>query len=284
MAGRAHWRRRGRRAVSEIVAAIILTGITITAGTVLWLYHFPTPPAVPTLYYVAQGGLTAPVWGDPTDCTPVLPMPGSYYLGNGSGDPRYTTYMNAWWSQCENGHTGTYNNMNVTEILVRGVSQPVRLADVQFNFICHNNTPAPLTTFLVRGSLQAMSWFPGSAQVVSPNAPTLGSCATFNASGYGGGANSVYYNRLGYFQPLGQNATLLQPGDTFILYVHSEDSVLEAPSPLEPRSVWYQPDFDDYHGAPPWCFANPGACHIELIDTGTSPQALLADIQLSQLA
>lgn len=281
---RARWRRSGPRGVSEIVAAIMLTGITVVAGTILWLYHFPTPPSVPQLYYTAEGGITAPVWGDPTDCTPILPHSTSYYLGNGTGDPRYTTYMNAWWDDCEYGTTGTYNDMNVTEILVKQVTKPVLLADVQFNFICHNNTPTPITTFLVRGSLAAMSWFPGSSQTVPTDAPTLGSCATFNASGYGGGANSVYYNRLGYFQPLVLNATLLQPGDTFVLYDHSEDSVTEAPNPIEPTSTWYLPDEDDYHGAPPWCFGNPGACSIELVDTGLSPEVVLADIQLSQLA
>ncbi len=202
----------------------------------------------------------------------------------GAGTPGYSTYMDAWWTQCEDGTTGTYSNMNVTEILVRAVSKTVLLSDVEFTFVCHNNTPAPVTTFLVRGSLQAMSWFPGSSQAIPANAPTLGSCATFNASGYGGGANSVYYNRLGYFQPLTDGATLLQPGDTFVLYDHSEDSVLEAPSPIEPSSTWNQPDFDDYHGAPPWCFSNPGACFIQLVDTGVSPQVVLANIQLSQLA
>jgi hypothetical protein len=280
---RVRWRRARRPAVSTVIAAVLLLGITIVAGVLLWTLVLSPPPAPPKLYYTATSGLTYPVWGDPTDCSPLLPHAPSYYLGNGSGDPRWNTYMNAWWADCEAGTNGTYNSMNVTEIVFTQVSQPVSLASVQFNFICHNATPAPLTTFLVRGSLQAMSWFPGSSQTVPSNAPQLWSCGTFNASGYGGGANSVYYNRLGFFKPLTAGATMLEPGDSIVIYVHSQNAVLEAPSPIEPPSTWFHNDFDDYHGAPAWCFTSPGACTIDLVDTAIKNQPVLASISLLSL-
>lgn len=271
------WRRR-TSGVSDIIAAILLTGITVVAGVFLWLFVIPTPVNQPTVDYTAVSGVTYPVWGDPTDCFPNLPNSPTYYLGNGTHDPRYSTYMNAWTNDCQNANNGTYNQMNVTEIVFTQISQVVPLVNIQFNFLCHNETPAPMTTFLVRGSLAAMSWFPGSSQSLSLNAPKLGSCGTFNASGFGGGVNGVYYNRLGFFKPLATNENLLLPGSSFVLYIHTYNSVREAPSPLEGQLSWYKNDIDDFHGAPTWCFTTPGACTIDLVDTAISTQPIIASI------
>jgi flagellin-like protein len=275
---------RRKRAVSPIIATVFLVGITITAGTLLWMFSVRPASPPPTVWYQAQGGYTYPAWGDPTDCSPVMPYAQSYYLGNGSGDARWSTYMNAWWSQCEYSTVGTYNNMNVSLISITRVSQPVLLSSVKFEFVCYNATPTPIHTILVGGSLQAMSWFPGSSYTLSANAPKLGSCGTFNATTfYHAQANGIYYNRLGFYDPLSASQTLLTPGDAFVLYVHTGNSVREAASPIEPQSTWNQPDTDDYHGAPPWCFANPGACTIYLIDTATSPNVVLATIPVTTL-
>ena len=278
---RARWHRR--RAVDSVIAAILMVAITVVVAVLIWLIRVPTPPQPPQVSYQARGGTTFPVWGDPTDCRPNLPYPWSYYLGNGTRDPRWNTYMNAWWNDCEYTTNGIYNQMNVSQITITQVSQAISLANVQFDFVCHNDTPVPITTHLVRGSLQAMSWIPGSSQILPSNAPQLGSCATFNASGYGGGAFGVYYNRLGFFEPVAMGSTVLRPGDTFILYLHTPYSVLEAPSPIEPRSYWNLPDVDDYHGAPPWCFTTPGACTIYLTDTAWSTPLVLATIPVALL-
>jgi flagellin-like protein len=281
----ARWRHRGRRAVSPIIATIFLLGMTIASGVIIWTYSIKPAPPAPTVYFQTQGGLTYPVWGDPTDCRPVEPHNVNYYLGNGSGDPRWSTYMNDWWTDCENSNVGVYNMMNVSEISVTAVTQPIRLADVQFEFVCHNTTPTVLNTVLVGGSLQAMSWFPGSSQSLPSNAPTLGACGTFNVSqAYPTQANGVYYNRLGFYDPLKLNATLLEPGDAFVLYVHTANSVSEAPSPIERQNTWNQPDVDDYHGAPTWCFSVVGACTIYLVDTGVHPSSVLATIPVTKLA
>jgi hypothetical protein len=277
------WHRAGWIASSESIAVVLLLAITIVAGVLLWSYAYSPPTNPPKLYYTANSGVSYPVWGDPTDCWPVLPHTPPYYLGNGTGDPRYNTYMNAWWNDCEYGTNGTYNTMNATEIVFTQVTQPVALASVQFDFICHNSTPAPLTTFLVQGSLQAMSWFPGSSETLPADAPYLWSCGTFNASGFGGGANSVYYNRLGFFKPLTAGATTLAPGDSIVIYVNTYDAVLEAPNPIEPTSTWYLNDIDDYHGAPGWCFTTPNACEVVLVDTAIKNQPVLATVPLYSL-
>lgn len=271
------------RGISDVISAILLVALTVTVALLVWMIRITPPGPVPTVWYQAKGGSTFPVWGDPTDCRPNLPYNWQYYLGNGSRDSRWNTYMNAWRSECERSTTGIYNQMNVSQITITQVSQTISLADVQFDFVCYNATPVPITTHLVQGSLQAMSWFPGSPVNLSSSAPLLGKCATFDAAGYGGGANSVYYNRLGFFEPVALGATTLHAGDTFILYLHSTDSVFEAPSPIEPTSKWNLPDTDDYHGAPPWCFTTPGACTIYLSDTAGSVPVVLATIPVTDL-
>ena len=234
------WRRRSnRRAVSPILATVFLVALTLTAGILIWTLQLHPTPALPMVYYQAEGGITYPVWGDPTDL---------------------------------NATTGLYSNMNASIISITKVTEPVPLKAVQFTFVCHNDTPTPVTTLLVSGSLAAMSWFPGSSQTIPTNAPTLGYCATFNANGLG--AFSTFYNRLGFYEPLTLGASLLEAGDAFILYLHTPRSVLEG----------NHPDVDDYHGAPPWCFVRADACTIYLTDTQTSASVVLAKIPVIQLA
>ena len=283
--GRFRRRRSARyRGVSEAISTVLLLAITVAILILVYMIRFPLSPAPPNVSYQAVTGGTRPVWGDPTDCRPNLPFNTNYYLGNGTGNrtdlARYNTYMNAWWSDCEYGDNGTYNLMNVTLIEMVDVSQPIPLADVEFQFVCTNTTPRYVQTTLVEGPLSNMEWVPGSSQNLSSGAPTLGKCATYDASGAGGGANSVYYNRLGYFDPVDYNRTELAPGQTIIIYVHTPDSVLEAPNPIEPTSSWNVSDGDDYHGAPPWCFTVVGACQINLIDTQWTPGILLTSIPL----
>ncbi len=268
--------------MSPVIATVLMLGMMVAAGVLLWQFHVRPAPPPPTVTYSAVGGSTYPVWGDPTDCQPVLPNPTSYYTNGGTANPNWPTYSKAWTSQCQQSTTGVYNLMNVSVITISQVSQPIPMSAVEFEFVCHNATPKPITTVFVAGSLAAMSWFPGSSQSIPSNAPTINSCATFNASGLG--SFSTYYNRLGFFEPLTVGATQLEAGDSFILYVHTARSVFEAPSPYEPYSDWNQPDIDDYHGAPPWCFSNPGSCTIYLVDTQTIPQTILATIPVTSLA
>jgi flagellin-like protein len=277
---RARWRigrRPGRRGIAQIVGVILLVAITVILMLLIYLIRYPLPNPPPTISYGAVSSVKYPAWGDPTDCYPNLPHNWQYYLGNGTGNTtdrnRWNTYMDAWNTDCELNDNGTYNLMNATALIITGVSQGIPLTGVQFRFICLNSTPRPTTTYLVQGQLADMEWVPGGSQNLSANAPTLGTCGSYDPRG--SGANSVYYNRLGFFDPLNTATPTLEPGMTLVIYVHTANSILEAPNPLEPQSTWGVADADDYHGAPIWCFTNPGSCEIQLVDTAWSTPIVL---------
>lgn len=258
---------------------VLLVTITVLLMVVIYRIKFPTPNPPPTITTTSVNDARYPVYGDPTDCYPNLPHNWEYYVSNGTGNTtdtdRYNTYMNAWWADCENGTNGTYNLMAAARIVITGVSQPIPLSGLEFQFVCVNTTPTYQMTYLVQGLLADMEWEPGAAnnENFSSSAPHLGTCATYNPQG--SGANSVYYNRLGFFDPLNPNIDVLTPGMTIVIYIHTPDSVYEAPNPLEPTSAWGQPDADDYHGAPLWCFTVPGSCTIRLVDTDWSYPAIV---------
>jgi len=287
---RARWRRGrrpGPRGVAQIIGVILLVAITVVLMVLVYLIRFPMPNPPPTLTYDSVNDARYPVWGDPTDCYPFpyLAYNVQYWLGNGTGNAtdqnRWNTYMNAWWDECENSDNGTYNLMDAARIVITGVSQSIPLADLQFKFLCTNQTPRYTQTVLVQGNISDMEWVPGGSQNLSAKAPTLGTCATYDPRG--SGANSVYYNRLGFFDPLNTNVQVLTPGMTLVIYIHTPDSILEAPNPLEPQSTWNQPDADDYHGAPLWCFTVPGSCTVELIDTAWGSGIVVLDAPVYML-
>jgi hypothetical protein len=257
--------------VSNIIAAILLVAMTIIAGTTLWTltFHYPTQPI--TLSYIAKADLKEPVWGDPTDCVPAgYPISPGYTWNNAE--------QNAWWTECYNNQIGNFSLMNATEIVFTSVAPTnIPLSEIQFNFYCHNTTNGPATTTLVSGTLDTMTWFPGSTTTAPPDAPTLGFCGTFDARDYGGGAFGTLYNRLGIFVPITDNQNVIHAGDTFILYVHTPDSVYDPAPPAYDGSVPLGADADDYHGAPTWCFTTPGACQIKIVYLG-NPNQLLATI------
>jgi hypothetical protein len=257
----------------------MLVLITIVLMVLVYLIRFPLPNPPPTIAWSSVNDQKFPAWGDPTDCYPNLPHNWQYWLGNGTGNTtdrnRWNTYMAAWTTDCDTVYNGTYNLMNATQIFITQVSQPIPLADIEFKFICTNTTPAE-TTILVQGQLDDMEWVPGGSQNLSANAPTLGTCINYDPRG--SGANSVYYNRLGFFDPLNTQTPELLPGMSLVLYVHTANSILEAPNPLEPQSTWGVADADDYHGAPIWCFTNPGSCTIELIDTAWSYPVVIMSV------
>ena len=246
------WRRgrRGRaRGVAELIGAILLVALTITAGVILWTFRINTSPAPPAVNFVVKTGGANPVWGDPTDI---------------------------------NG--GHYSLLNTSQVIVQSLSPlNVPTSDVTLTFLCNGaygqagpgqggKGAGDNITILIQGTLASMTWYPGFGSYPT-SGPKLGWCANFNAGGYGGGAFGVFFNRLGLFDPIQKGSTVLRAGDTFILYVHS------GCTPLDNGHC----DGDDYHGAPPWCFTNPGACTILLTYTG-NPSETLATIDVTSLA
>ncbi len=300
------WRHRGSgsRGVAQIISVILMVTLTVVLMGIIYAIRLPYPSSPPSITYSAVNNVKYPAWGDPTDCYPNLPyLPNDwkYYLWGGENNTSdralWTEYMNDWNTQCEDEGTGIYNPMNATGLIITGVSQPIPLSGIEFEFICTNTTTTKgvtttSTTYLVKGMLDDMEWVPGGggSQNLSSSAPTLGTCGTYNPEG--SGANSVYYNRLGFFDPLNEALTTLQPGMTLVLYVHTPDSIFEAPSdlfeecrgggttctcPWSSSCDWGKPDTDDYHGAPLWCFTVPGSCTVELLDTAlTQPVVFLS--------
>lgn len=290
------WRRAPRRGVAEIIGAVLLVGLTLTAGIILWSFRLNQPPPPPTVLFKINSGGANPVWGDPTDCQPKGNW--SYPLASSLS----SSWTNQWWNQCEFSVSGNFSLMNTSQIIVSATSPSnIPLTQINLTFVCDGAlAPAPYTrpgtTVLVSGSLAAMTWFPGSTSSPAPNAPRLGSCGGFNAGGFGGGAFGTLYNRLAVFVPISANSSVLQSGDTFILYIHNGGWPLDyacvtngqpwgGVGSICPNGIIRGPllDVDDYHGAPPWCFTNPAACTIYLTYTGT-PSTLLATIPVYSLA
>jgi flagellin-like protein len=260
MRRRRRWIVARRRGVSEVIGAILLIALTITAGIILWSFRINTPPSPPQVSFLFRTGTSNPVWGDPTDLSP----------------------------------NGSYSVMPTSQIIVASVSPTnVPLTQVYLTFICDGlrgqatpaeggQGPGNNTTILISGSLASMTWYPGYGSYPS-SGPKLGWCANFNAGGYGGGAFGVFFNRLGLFDPLARGATVLESGDTFILYIHNGGLPLDWNwFDCWPHSVPCY-DQDDYHGAPPWCFVDPGACTIVLSYAG-NPSTILASVSLVNLA
>lgn len=248
------WRHgRGRRGVAPIIGTILMLAMTMVVFTILFSFKFYTPPAAPQVTFVIRSGGSNPVWGDPTDTPP----------------------------------GGGYSLLNTTAIIIASAS-PINLPldQVEFTFLCNNESTGGNETILVQGTLASMSWFPGQSGMAPLDAPTLGWCASFHAGGYGGGAYGTAYNRLGVFVPISDTKVTLQAGDTFLLYIHNGGYPLDyAGGHGDCAGTTHRPclDGDDYHGAPPWCFTNPGACTIDLTYLG-NPNSELISIPVYSLA
>jgi len=314
---RRRWRRSRGRAISEIIGAILLVALTLVAGVILWTFKITTPPAPPTISFIIRSGGSNPVWGDPTDCQPWGYNLSFYHVGlsgavlnkwlGNYNDPGTT---NSWWGQCGDGAqgaiTGNYSQLNTSEFIISAHSpSDIPLADISLTFVCNNASNLGGTTILVNGSLASMTWYPGVSTEPAGYAPYLGYCGNFDA-GSTTSANGVYYNRLGLFEPLQQGATTLENGDTFVLYIHNGGYPLDFECVANAAGIIFDGqnppnwdgcvalnhgnpesiptlDYDDYHGAPPWCFQSVNACTIYLTYTGT-PSALLATIPVYSLA
>ncbi len=257
-------------------------------------------------------------WGGPSSGGNwTYPASGSeltQWLGH-QDDPSTT---NSWWGQCgdgtgpNSGVNGDYAELNTSEFIISSHSpNDIPLNEIEFTFVCNNASNNGGTTILVNGSLASMTWFPGESKSPAADAPYLGYCGNFEA-GNTSAANGIYYNRLGIFVPL-QNITNLENGDTFILYIHNGGYPLDYECVANKAGVNFddetssngcrdctsgtgygthnpcspiaspQLDYDDYHGAPPWCFLSEKACTIYLTYTGT-PSTVLATIPVYALA
>jgi len=242
-------------------------------------------------------------------------------LTNWLGAPNDGPNVRTWYGQCGDGNdgatTGNFSDLNTSEFIIAAHTPAViPLSQIQFTFVCNNASTNGGTTILISGSLAGMTWYPGSTQVANETTePELGKCGTFDASSIIA-ANDIYSNRLGIYVPITQGDTTIRNGDTFILYIHNGGYPLDFECVANAAGIEFngetasngcmhtyqtctgsgvsqrcnthdigvpQLDYDDYHGAPPWCFTSEGACTIYLTYTGT-PSTVLAAIPVYALA
>jgi hypothetical protein len=174
-------RTRNRRGVTPIIASILLSGLTICAGVVLWTFQIHTPAVGAQVEYVAEGGQTSPAWGDPTDCT------NTSIYATCDGLPSFFIIFTA--------HTPS----------------DLLLSHLQFDMRCNK-------TSLVNGSFERMEVIPGTGANPGAGSPALGKCGNWTPSS--SGSTATYFNRLAYFQQINVNARVLNNGDIFVVYEH----------------------------------------------------------------
>lgn len=288
-----HRRRPHRRAVSSIIATILLLAMTIVAGTILWTFHFYTPAQAPVVSFVFRSGGSNPVWGDPTDCQPLgswsYPLAATYD----------TQWTDDWRAQCDDSVTGNFSSLNTSQVIIDGLSSSgIPTADMNFTFVCNGAyAPAPYTeaktTVLLTASFAQLTWFPGQTATV-PDGPYLGYCGGFDMSDEEAAYGSLF-TRLVIYVPLTNNTPYMTNGGTLLVYIHNGGYPLDwacvttgegfsGDRSICPNGAIAGPllDVDDYHGTPPWCFSSPAACTIDITYTGT-PATLLASIPVYDL-
>jgi flagellin-like protein len=244
-------RPRNHRGVSNMIAIVLLVAMTVVLASVLYAFKPPVPQATSSIYYTVNTGTTAPTWGDLTDCANI-------------NDPSTCAQQPA-----------------VDIVFTTQSPGTMPVADLVFYFLCNNSVyfESTLPNMLYIPTTNHAANFNCAAQPGFPNGNCLGTCGTYNPANIFG--YSIPFSRLGFFWQLTPNATYLSDGDSIVLYIHSTTA------PHDVGST--NPDTDDYHGIPAWCFAAPGTlnppnlCSIELEYTGP-PQAIVVDIPVSQLA
>jgi flagellin-like protein len=174
-------RRAGFRAVSPIIASILLIGITIAAGVVLWTLRIQTPSAGVQVEYIVEGDQTEPAWGDPTDCS------NTSIYANCDGVPAFFIVFTA--------HTPA----------------DILLSDLRFELVCNH-------TSLLNGTFQQMEIIPGTGSNPSSSSPELGECGSWKPNPHG--TSATYFNRLAYYQQIDESSKVLHDGDIFVVYEH----------------------------------------------------------------
>ena len=152
---KSRWRHsRRQRAISETIGAILLIGLTIVAGVILWNFRINPKSAPPSVSFQFVSGSSNPAWGDPTDCQPqghwTYPLQSS----------QYNTWSNEWYAQCYTSATGNFSVLNASEIIVSAVSR-----------VCARNCAVARAFFVVQSSF-SLSGMPASASTWAPARPS----------------------------------------------------------------------------------------------------------------
>lgn len=138
-------RRGGRRGaslrgISTIIGTILLVGISITAGLLLWTFQPKVGSTTPSFTYQAIGSVPEPVWGDGSDCT---------------GTPQICASLPSSFI-----------------VVTSHYPSVIALTQLTFTFICNG-------TVYLTSTLANMEWVPGTSGSPSGSAPQLGSCGSY---------------------------------------------------------------------------------------------------------
>jgi flagellin-like protein len=175
-------RRHDLRAVSSVIAVVILLALTVVLVGVLATLKFNLPTSSPQVWYTAAGNESEEAWGDPTDCTN-----SSIYA---ACDPLPAVFI------------------SVTSFTPAYIS----LKQLSLVFICNG-------TELMNGTLKALTIVPGSGANPGPGSPVLKSCGTW-VWGSGFGSSGTFFNRLLYYQQKSYGAPGIADGDVLVVYSH----------------------------------------------------------------
>lgn len=240
------WRKGSRRAVSTLIAAILLTAMTVAAGALLWLWRPVYPNSNVSVQYFASGDQKEPAWSDPTDCV------------------NWSTPLNAScdWLPA------------IFIIFTAHTPDSLFLSELKFSFYCNG-------TLLLNGSFKSMEIIPGTGTNPGSGAPKIGVCGSWDW-GTGQGTTGSFFNRLAYFQQVQPGYPTLKNGDLFVVYIHPLAGFCDHSGYGCPPPSGHGGTDDDYHGAPLWCFTVPGACSVTLTYTG-QPESIIASIPLTEL-
>lgn len=247
------WRRRDRRAVTPIIATILMIAILIVLMAVLYAFvAVQPPPQAPVADFTT-------LWGDTS----------VELLGDGDNAPGA--------GQCP-AATNHICYVSGSQWLLTGTSVPIPINNVEAIFMCNGTgvLQAPLSTVSNTSALAAGGAGDGSpptsnslcgGHVIAnhcgnPNGSWVtggGPCNPPDLNCFGSVGIGVNLASLLYYTPNNWKDPMLQAGDVFTAY-----SGGYCMSSAADNSIG-----DDYYGPPVWCNDDPGACSLELLYTGT---------------
>ena len=238
---------RDRRAVTNILAVMLLVAMTVIAAGVLYAFKPPVPQASSSVYYTVQTGTTAPTWGDLTDCSDI-------------NDPSSCSQQPA-----------------IDIVFTTQSPGKMPVANLMFYFLCNG-------TIYFKATLPNMLYIPttnhaSNFNCVGPSSNCLGTCGNYDPSkifGY-----KIPFSRLGFFWQLTPNATYLQDGDSIVMYIHSTHSPHDVGS-TRPDTDDYH-GMPAWCFATPGTPNPPSNCFIRLVYLGP-PEAVVVDIPVAQLS
>ncbi|HKS59286.1 MAG TPA: archaellin/type IV pilin N-terminal domain-containing protein [Thermoplasmata archaeon] len=266
---------RRRRGVSNIIATVMLVGLTVVAGSFLWGFRPSLPPTPSSISYQAEQGRTALAYGDGSDAVCV----------SGGSQPCL---------------------MPVIEIIITDHSPSfILLTSLFIQFQCNG------TSYLFT-SVASIEVDMSTGTVVSKTPPTLGQCGTWNPQGKSGvafdrllffaqvipgatslGAGDILMLFTHQFEPpFCRTLPCWLTAAQFGVVGTQNKAYAQCPEPgyanggakLANGTYELIACDDDFHGAPYFCYTTVNACFINFVYVGTGVESTVRSIPLYGLS